>query len=144
MGPQEYEVKKLILAACAVLLTLGGCKALESHETTARLAVTYGTVKYLETRAEKKAEVVRVAEEIKAAASGESVTLAALEAAAMAHVAKIDSIADRMLATELVRAISAELAARTSGGVLSPDDVVYVQRVMDWVLAATIYVPDAA
>lgn len=129
-----------ILLVSAVI-ALSGCKTLEGNQSTSRLIVTYAALKYVETHPSQADRVRAVAEEIKALASGESIALASLQAAAMAHVAEIASPADRMLATELVNAIAAEIAARTEGGVLSGDTLVYTRQVMDWIIAAMAYVP---
>lgn len=131
-------MKKLNLAAALVLgLYLAGCSTIERHENTARLAVTYATLKGVE----KGLDPVRtraVAESAKAIVSGEAVTLAGLKEAISAELAGLDlSPADRFLADALVSAIAQELQLRIGTGVLSPEQKVQVSEVLQWVIDAT-------
>ena len=91
---------------CVMGLQLAGCGSVERHETTARLAVTYATLKGVE----KGLDPVRtraVAESAKAIVSGEAVTLVALQEAISTELAGLElSPADRMLANVLVSAIA--------------------------------------
>lgn len=118
-------------------LQLAGCGTLERHENTARLAVTYATLKGVE----KGLDPVRtraVAESAKAIVSGEAVTLVGLQEAISTELAGLElSPADRMLANALISAIAQELQLRIGTGVLSPDQRVQVGEVLQWVIDAT-------
>lgn len=118
-------------------LQLAGCSTIERHENTARLAVTYATLKGVE----KGLDPVRtraVAESAKAIVSGEAVTLTGLQEAIAAELAGLElSPADRMLANVLVSAIAQELQLRIGTGVLSPEQKVEVGQVLQWVIDAT-------
>lgn len=134
-------MKKLRIAVTAMFAILGlqlaGCGTLERHENTARLAVTYATLKGIE----KGLDPVRtraVAESAKAIVSGEAVTLTALQEAISTELAGLDlSPADRFLADALVGAIAQELQLRIGTGVLSPEQKVEVGEVLQWVISAT-------
>lgn len=134
-------MKKLWIAVTAMFAILGlqlaGCGTLERHENTARLAVTYATLKGIE----KGLDPVRtraVAESAKAIVSGEAVTLTALQEAISGELKGMElSPADRMLADALVGAIAQELQLRIGTGVLSPEQKVQVGEVLQWVISAT-------
>lgn len=119
------------------VLQLAGCGTLERHENTARLAITYATLKGVE----KGLDPVRtraVAESAKAIASGEAVTLAGLQEAISTELAGLHlTVADRFLADALVSAIAQELQLRIGTGVLSPEQKVEVSQVLQWVIDAT-------
>lgn len=118
-------------------LQLMGCGTLERHENTARLAVTYATLKGIE----KGLDPVRtqaVAESAKAIVAGEAVTLVGLQEAISTELAGLElSLADRVLADALVSAIAQELQLRIGTGVLSPEQKVEVGEVLQWVIDAT-------
>jgi hypothetical protein len=134
-------MKKLWIAVTAMFAILGlqlaGCGTLERHENTARLAVTYATLKGIE----KGLDPVRtraVAESAKAIVSGEAVTLTGLQEAISGELGGLDlSPADRFLADALVSAIAQELQLRIGTGVLSPEQKVEVGQVLQWVISAT-------
>jgi len=128
-----------LLAVC--LLSAGfalGAVACKSDSTiAAHLAVSYATAKYIEkggagapARAQR---VIDVADAIEAAATGESVTIAALKALVLAKLPGSLSPADRVLANALIDAVLAELEARIGDGVLKPDQLVKVREVLKWV-----------
>ena len=126
------------LAASCMLAALAGCASGPGvSENTARLAVTYATMKGIE----QGLDPVRtraVAESAKAVISGEAVTLTGLQEAISTELAGLDlSPADRMLASLLVSTIAQELQARIGTGVLDPEQKVKVAEVLQWVIDAT-------
>lgn len=135
-------MKKFLGATAALYLVLvlqmAGCGTVERHETTARLAVSYATLKGIEQGLDPL-RVRSVAETAKAIVSGEAVTLPALQEAISTELAGLDlSPADRMLANVLVSAIADELQLRLGTGALSPEQKVEVSQVLQWVIEATV------
>lgn len=136
-------MKKLL--AVAMMVFLSACATFGQNANTAKLGVTYATLKYIEkagdpvAQAERAADVRRVAEDVRVVASGEAVTVAALEAAALAQLPDSLSPADRFLATALIQAAVAELQVRVGEGVLDPEKKLQVEAVLAWVVEATNY-----
>jgi hypothetical protein len=118
-------------------LQLAGCGTVERHETTAKLAVTYATLKGVE-KGLDPARTRAVAERAKAIVAGDAVTLVGLQEAISTELAGLElSPADRMLAGILVSAIAQELQLRIGVGVLSAEQKVKVGEVLQWVIDAT-------
>lgn len=120
-------------AAVLVLVFLVGCSILDEHQASAKLAIQYATLKYVDGDADKRDRVLKVtanARELAATAS----TLDALDQAVRDSIdwSKLDD-ADKLLATNLLDLIREELRARFGDGVLNPDQVVAVKRVLDWI-----------
>lgn len=130
----------LILATCVATLT--GCETLKSHEATAQIVVQYATAKYVENssiakRAERKAEVIRIATDLKDAAAGEGVSLVFLRDRLAAELQKRGlSGADLVAINGLVNLVSTEIEKRITDGVLDPNEVVQVRAVLQWVIDA--------
>lgn len=144
-------MKKMLLAATAALCALvSGCATLTSNETSAKLVVSYATLKVIEAgktpeaQAERAAKIRQIAEESKTFLDTESVTLTFLESAVRSRLAGANlSPADRMLADALVVVVMDELKAKVSSGVLPEDERYRVSTVLGWVISATTYVPVA-
>lgn len=130
------------LAIPLLLIVLSGCATFEKHEPTARLVTQYAVLKYAErlpeeSRATRIERIKSIAAEVKALTSGET-SLSLLQLAVSAQLDKAGlSPADRLLADGLVQIIGAELQQRIGDGVLSPEQLVQVSEVMDWIIAAT-------
>lgn len=132
----------LILAACVTSITLAACQALQDNAATAQIVVQYATAKYVENssaakRAERRAEVIRIATDLKEAAGGEGVSLVFLRERLAAELDKRAlSGADRVAINGLVNLVSTELEKRITSGVLDPNEVVQVREVLQWVIDA--------
>lgn len=129
------------LGAIVIAVAVSACGTLPTHDASARLAVTYATMKVIEagdqpvTRAEKVASIARDAKRF---LSGEAVSVGLLEDAVLARISTENlSPADRMLAQALVGAVAAELEGRVGQGLLGADQVLVVNTVLDWVIVAT-------
>lgn len=137
------RVSMLAVIALLSALMLAGCKSIEERPATAKLVTQYAVLKFAEqSSADKRAvrieHVRRIAADVKAIAAGEPVSLALLKGAAFSEISKLQlSPADTLLAHALVDLIAEEIALRVGDGVLSPDQLVQVAQVMDWVVEAT-------
>lgn len=133
-------MRKLLILP--ILLILTACATFKEHETTAKLVTQYATLKYLEkvpaAELDQRRERIRaIATDVKALATGET-SLILLQAAVSSQLDKAGlSPADRLLADGLVQVIVAELQQRIGSGVLSPEQLVQVSQVLDWVITAT-------
>lgn len=115
---------------------LAGCKT-APQETSAHLAVTYATAKYVEKAGagapERAARVLALADAVEGVAGGESVTIDALKAYVLGKLPASLSPADRILAAALVDAAAAELQARVGAGALDPAALLKVKQVLAWI-----------
>lgn len=131
------KLKYRVVAALLAIMPLAGCATLDKHENTAKLAVTYGTLKAVEQGLDPT-RIRTVAQDIKALATGEAVTIASLQEVVSTQLAGMElSPADRYLADALVQAVVAELQTRIGTGILSPEQSVQVGMVLQWVIDAT-------
>jgi hypothetical protein len=78
-----------------------------------------------------------IAQDIKRYAAGESVTIESLQAMIISRLPSSLSQADKVLALALVETVMVELRARVAGNLLSPDRLLVVEQVGDWVIEAT-------
>lgn len=120
-------------AAVLVLVFLVGCSILDQHQASAKLAIQFATLKYIDNDDDKAARVQAVvlnARELAATAS----TLDALDEAVRGSIdwSKLDD-ADKLLASSLLDMIREELRARFGDGALNPEQVVAINKVLDWI-----------
>ena len=139
-------MKKLLIAAVAAL-SMTGCATLQNNSGSARLVVSYATLKVIEAgksseaQAERALNIRRIASDAKSFLDLESVSLEFLQSSVRARLADLDlSPADRMLADGLVNLIVQELQLKVDSGVLSDDQRYRVSTVLGWVIDATGYV----
>lgn len=130
----------LVLVALAVLFVTGCASTSGTGSTTARVAVSYATAKYVEkaggAEAQKlrAARVVAVVDQIEGLASGDSsVTVSALRAYVAQRLPVDLSPADRILAGTLIDVAAAELEARIGAGDLKSEALLKVREVLKWV-----------
>lgn len=125
-------------AIVAVLVLLAGCTSNPSarEEAIINLSVSYATAKYIEQRPDSRENIVQVATAAKAVIGGEFATLLTLKEFVGQELDKLSlSPADRVLADGLVALVAAELDAKIGEGVLSPDQHVRVDAILDLVIA---------
>lgn len=136
--------KILLLGVVMVGFSLAGCASLGTTASQAyeKLAVEYATIKVVKTgatladRQAKQAKIIAIATQAQTVLGSPSVTLAAVNAAVNAELAKLHLGAeDQMVADALVQMVSDELAAKVGAGVLNATDVVTVNAVLSWVVA---------
>jgi hypothetical protein len=139
-------MKKLLIAAVAAL-SMTGCATLQNNSGSARLVVSYATLKVIEAgksseaQAERALNIRRIASDAKSFLDLESVSLEFLQSSVRARLADLDlSPADRMLADGLVNLIVQELQLKVDSGVLSDDQRYRVSTVLGWVIDAAGYV----
>lgn len=134
-----------LIVAALVMALLPGCKTLDRHEASTSLVVKYATMKVIEKAGDAEAQGARavriraIASDVEQYAAGESVTIAALEAAVRAKLPSGLSPADRLLADALVQTVGQELQARVGSGLLSAEQLVQVKKVLGWVIEAAEY-----
>lgn len=123
-------------AAILVLVFLVGCSVLDQHQAGAKLAIQFATLKYIDgsdDKRERVLEVVTNARELAATAT----TLDALHQAVRESINwdRLDD-ADKLLASNLLDLIRDELKARFDSELLDPDQIVAVNRALDWIQEA--------
>lgn len=124
------------------LAVTSSCSLLESRPATAQLAVQYAVFKLAEQssdaeRPRRLNNIEIIAASVKGLAASDETTLADLQREVNGQIDKLKlSPADNLLAKSLANLIADELRIRISNGLLKPDDVVQVARVMDWVIEA--------
>jgi hypothetical protein len=130
------------LAVILLSLSLLGCATIEQNPNTAKLVTQYAVLKFAEQsspdrRAERLANVKRIATDVKAIASNEATSITALRSAVDVQIAKLSlSPADQLLARGLVDMVAQELVKRVGAGTLDANAKLVVSTVMDWVLEA--------
>lgn len=138
-------MRKALFAPFIVLcIFLAGCQTLKDNSAAVQLATQYAVLKFIEqsppeSRTARVENIRRIATEARNLVSGES-SVSLLQSLVSSELAKLNlSSADRMLADGLVSMIAAELQSRVGDGLLSADQKVQAQTVLDWVIAATQY-----
>jgi len=141
----------VIAVTLALVITLGafapGCTTTGDARTklVAQIAVQYAVGKVIENNPSYAPRIAQIASEVGAVAGGEASTVSAVIALARA---KIDfgklSPADVTLINTLLSVVEAELEARVSAGVLSPEKAASVREVAGWIeQAALSFVPSS-
>lgn len=132
-----------IASAVFIGLLVVGCTVLENSPVTARLTVSYATLKVIENAPTEQQQARRerihdIASDAKTIVSGEAVTIALLEAAIRERIdtSKL-SPADAFLANALIETVMQELLTRVGTGMLDQTQVIAVNTVLDWVIEAT-------
>lgn len=123
-----------LLSALILSASLLGCSATSERPDTTRLVVQYATLKAIESGS-SPSRIVEVGNRVLEAAQGESVTLAALEAAAAREIAHL-ALSDRLVAEALIELVVAEINARIDGGVLDAEALTTVTQVIGWAVQA--------
>lgn len=142
LAPYTGIIFTTVLALVCVAVMLAGCASSPSQAqaTTARIAVSYATAKYIEkagspaSQAARAGRVVAVVGQIENLASGDtSVTVSALRAFVAQRLPVDLSPADRVLAGALIDVAAAELEARIGAGDLQSEALLKVREVLKWV-----------
>lgn len=122
---------------------LPGCTTLSSQPTTSSLVVTYAAAKVIEAgntpdeRLNRAQRIKAIVAEARTWLTGEAVTVGLLENAARARLAQLNlSPADSMLANTLVQIAIEDLQMKVGAGVISPDQLLTVNQLLDWIEAA--------
>ena len=130
------------LLSVVALSLLVGCSTIEQNPNTAKLVTQYAVLKFAEQsspdrKAERLANVIKVATDVKAIAANEVTSITALRSAVDVQLAKLKlSPADQLLARGLVDIVAQELAKRVGSGVLDDKQRLVVNDVMSWVIEA--------
>lgn len=138
----RITVRALMLVA-AFLAT--GCSTNPTgSDRGSRLGVTAGTMVLIErsgSPAEKAAKVLEAVKRVRTLLDDKS-TVGDLRSALLARVAKENpSPAERLVAIEFVNAVADEVERRIGVGYLTPDAIISINAVLDWVAdAASAYV----
>lgn len=132
-----------VLAFIAGFTLISGCTFFRTQQPLAKVGVQYATMKFVEQaspgtdREVRIARITSVAKDLKAYVTGESVTLDTLKTEALKLLERYHpSPADKLLAVNLIDAVTAELAARVSEGTLASADRVLIGDVLDWIAEA--------
>lgn len=130
-----------IAAIAALALTsLTGCKA--DQEVATKIVLQAATMKYIEKapagaeRAERAADVKRIADAIVDAAGSTESSIASLQQLALSLLPPDLETSDRVTALALIEIAAAELNGRVGAGELDPSKLVKVRAVVGWVSQA--------
>jgi hypothetical protein len=132
-------------AALAVaVMVLVGCASTPDGQRGERLMVQGSVVALIERAADPAQKAQRIALAIKASRTlllDDTVTVGGLRNALLTRAAGL-SPGEKLVALEVITALSNDVERRVGSGVLSPDARVSVNTVLDWVNDVTIlYVP---
>ena len=131
-------MKHVLLIALA--LAIGGCASSGSNESqlTEQLVIQYAVLKVVCDNPEKAKRIGEVAREAKTFLAGDGVTVALLDEAVRAKIdwTKLDA-ADTLLVNALLAEVDRQLSVKLGAGVLSPEQLVTVNEVLDWVIAVS-------
>lgn len=128
-----------------MIVSLSGCATLGNaqFQPAEQLVVEFATLKVIDIGSttavrQARADKIRsIAADAKAIADTGGVAIAAVQAAAMAAVAKLNlAPADQFLADALIQTVVAELQARVGAGVIPANALVQVDAVLGWVITA--------
>lgn len=138
--------KLLILAAVAALSFVSGCASTPQGQRAERIVIQASVLHIIEQSAQPAQKAQRIVEAVKLARTlltDETVTVAALRSALLKRVGERDLPAsEKLVALEVINTLSDEVEKRVGSGILSPDSLVTVNTVLDWVSDATaFYVP---
>lgn len=125
----------LIVIAMAFVV---GCATMQADSGSARLAVQYGTLKYIKNDTQKASRVAAKVDAALEIVNNNLTTIAALDTAVRDSIEwQSLSIEDKMLLDALLTEVRHEMERRIGDGVLSPEQRVKVADVLRWIRAAT-------
>jgi hypothetical protein len=145
-----YKRIAVILSAAAVV-ALSACSATPSQESQDRLGVQVATMALIEHAGNPTDKAERILDAVKAArtlldmadVTAPDVRVALLNRVAERFAAGKLSPLEKLAALELVNQVSDEVERRLGTGLLTTDQRVTVNKVLDWVqTAAASYVPN--
>ena len=122
----------------ALLMVLSGCAFIQEHESEARIATTYATLKVIDEDAERAARVVDIATEVSEIAGGDPEATVGLLIAEARDLIKWENLdaADTVLVDTLLIELEARLIDVLGDGILPDDARVTVQTIAEWVIRA--------
>jgi len=133
-----YLGKAMIALALAALVAVAGCASLKDSSPAAKTAIQVATTKVIGEDGERAQRVHTIAGGVLEAVDGESrATMDQLESRVRAEIrwGRLDQ-AEKLVASNLVDAVRAEIETRIQGGSLDPGDRVAVRNVMTWIREA--------
>lgn len=142
------KFRALLLAGLTLLVT--ACASTPEGQRAERIVVQAATLRIIETAAQPSQKAQRINEAVKLARTtllDESVTVDALRGALLKRVGERVAdgkmpLSEKLVALEVINTLSDEVEKRVGSGILSPDSIVTVNTVLDWVSDATaFYVP---
>lgn len=140
MNAKKYLVA---LIASAVLALTAGCAALKQGGTGAQTAVEVATIKVIDGDAERANRVVEIVGKVRGLIEGDEVsTLETVEDNVRSAIdwSGLDT-AEKLVVNRLIDAVRAEIDNRINAddiASLDPDEVVAVQRILDWIEQAAV------
>lgn len=130
----------LFLLACAI--ALAGCASTggndQQTQIVEQLAIQYAVMKVVDNDPDKAARVSKIAHDAKTWLVSDTATIDVLEAAVREQIdwTKLDQ-ANTLLVNALLAEVDLQLRSRVSVGVLTSDQKVQVNQVLDWIIAVT-------
>lgn len=134
-----------ISSVAAIMLT--GCALNPDSATRDRLGVQAATMVLIERSSDSTAKaqsIIATVDKTRTVLDLADVSAADIRVALLARVAERElSPLEKLAALEFINAVADEVERRLGAGVLTPEQRVSVNTVLDWVeLAASAYVPD--
>lgn len=150
---KKFELGKYLMTICAVMLAVGlyACMgtgntggnpapSAVTQELLAEITITTAVTQVIEkgeNPTERAAKVFNIASEARSLVRGEAVTLPQIEAVVRSRLTNENlTPADLKLIDLLVRTIAIELSRKVGSEHLNADQILIVERVLDWVIAA--------
>lgn len=140
----KFHILTAALALCAAL-ALPACKTFQADSSAtqaAKIAVQYGTMRYLGNvpeaeRTSKAARVRAIVSEVSELAKGQPVTLTLLDEAVRKLLPDDLRPEDAFAINALLGLVMNELRARVGDGLLTEEQLLQVSVVASWVVEAT-------
>jgi hypothetical protein len=134
------------LLVAAAVFALTACASTPSGQRAERIVVQAAVLHVIERSSIPSAKAQAIVGAVKLVHTlllDDNASVSALRSALLSRVAERDlPPAEKLVALEVVNALSDEVERRVGSGILSPDAVLTVNTVLDWVLDATaLYVP---
>lgn len=132
--------------AIAALVFLSGCASTPEGQRAERIVVQGAILHIIEQSASPSQKAQRIVESVKLVRTlllDETITVGVLRSALLARLGERDLPAsEKLVALEVINRLSDEVETRVGSGILSPDSLVTINGVLDWITdAAAFYVP---
>lgn len=140
----KYFRASALLLSVFLLSAISGCASLQSGSAAPKLAVTYGTLKFIDAapvtaRCDRGERVRAIAADAKSFFDTQTFSLEQINHAVRAKVPwhELD-IADQVLADALITIVVEEIGAQTVNGFIDPETAYNASRILGWVEQATL------
>lgn len=139
-------MKTFRVLSIAALLFAAGCASTPEGKRAERIVVQAAVLHIIEQAPQPSQKAQRIVESVKLVRNlllDNTATVGTLRSALLARLGERDLPAsEKLVALEVINRLSDEVETRVGSGILSPDSLVTINGVLDWVTdAAAFYVP---